>query len=156
MNRRKVDNINKMDPKKPGDVFESIHTIMHLFRSEQYRVFRDSPYKLTHLEGKLLGFFSRSPGATLKDLVCHTKQDKGQLAKLIKSLREQGLLCGQSDESDRRTVRLTLTPEGEAVHKAIRHKVGLLSKVAIKGLSSDERQQLADLLGRVKTNLEEI
>lgn len=154
MNRTIVDNVNKKPPAESKDLFELIHTIMHLFRSEQYRVLRDGPYELTHMEGKLLGFFSRHPGATLRDLVGHIKQDKGQLAKIIKSLREQGLLKGEGAEGDRRSVRLSLTAEGTAIHKTLRAQVDRLSKVAVKGLNAGERSQLASLLSRIRTNLE--
>jgi DNA-binding MarR family transcriptional regulator len=154
MNRTKVDIVNKKPEKKSDDVFEAIHTIMHLFRSEQYRVLRDGPYELTHMEGKLLGFFSRHPGATLRDLVGHMRQDKGQLARLIKSLREQGLVEGKEDAEDRRSVRLQLTPEGRAIHQTLRHRVDVLSEQAVKGLSAAERKQLVALLQRIRTNLE--
>ena len=146
----KVDIVNK----KPPEVFDLIHRIMHQFRSAQYRVLKDSPYELTHLEGKLLGFFSHHPGASLRDLVAHLKQDKGQLAKLVKSLREQGLLKGEGDEADRRSVRLSLTEEGEAVHKALKKQVGRLSALAVKGLTAAEHEQLRTLLDRVRGNLD--
>ncbi len=154
MNLTNVDNVKKKSPKEADDLFEAIHTVMHLFRSEQYRALRDERNDLTHMEGRILGFFARNPGATLRDLVEHSRQDKGQLARLIKSLREHGLLKGQSDEGDRRTVRLHLTAEGEAVHQILRHRMAQLSEVAIKSLSAGERRQLADLLHQVRTNLE--
>jgi len=156
MNRTKVDIVNKKTIKESDDVFESIHKIMHLFRSEQYRVLRDSPYELTHMEGKLLGFFERNPGASLRDLVGHMRQDKGQLARLIKSLREQGLLEGRDDEGDRRSVRIHLTAEGLAIHQTLRHQVAQLSEQAIQGLSPKERTLLVTLLHQVRTNLESV
>lgn len=151
MNRQKVDIVNK----KPEEIFELVHRIMHQFRSAQYRVLKGGPHELTHLEGRLLGFFAHHPGATLRDLVAHQKQDKGQLARLVKSLRDQGLLQGEGDAADRRSVRLSLTPEGEAIHKTLRRQVASLSGIAVKGLSGAECGQLAALLGQVRTNLEE-
>ena len=44
------------------------------------------------MEGKILGFFIRHPGATLRDLVAHLRQDKGQLARLIRSLKIRNCL----------------------------------------------------------------
>lgn len=154
MNRVKVENVNKKTVKASDDVFESIHTIMHLFRSAQYRVLRDSPYELTHMEGKLLGFFARNPGATLRDLVSHMKQDKGQLARLIRDLKDQGLLSGEGDEGDRRSVRLQLTPAGKAIHKKLWQQVQRLSELAVEGLSEAEKDKLAVLLRQVRGNLE--
>lgn len=154
MDRTIGDNVNKKPGKKSAEVFDAIHRIMHQFRSAQYRVLRDGPYELTHMEGKLLGYFSQHPGATLRDLVAHLKQDKGQLGRLIKSLKEQGLLAGQSDEGDRRSVRLRLTPEGEKVHLTLQRQVRRLSDLAVKGLTAEQFGQLADLLHQVRANLE--
>ena len=100
MSREQVDNVNKNTPDLPQDVFDSIHAVMHLFRAEQYRAFRDAPHPLTHMEGKLLGFFARRPDATLSDLVAHSGRDKGQLARLIKTLKDQGLLEASEAQAD--------------------------------------------------------
>lgn len=154
MKRTIGDIINKRPGKKSAEVFDAIHRIMHQFRSAQYRVVRDGPYELTHMEGKLPGYFSHHPDATLRDPVAHLKQDKGQLGRLIKSLKEQGLLEGQSDEGDRRSVRLRLIAEGKKAHQTLQRQVGRLSDLAVKGLSAGERAALVDLLNQVRTNLE--
>lgn len=154
MNRTKVANVNKQSAEIADAVFASIHTIMHLFRSEQYRVLREGRYDLTHMEGKILGFFIRHPGATLRDLVVHLRQDKGQLARLIRSLKDQELLEAETDAGDRRSVRLRPTREGRSVHQILQRQVQKLSEVAVKGLSASERRQLVVLLNRVRSNLE--
>ena len=154
MNRTKVAKVNKKTAEVSDDIFELIHTAMHLFRSEQYRVLRESRYDLTHMEGKILGFFVRRPGATLRDLVAHLRQDKGQLARLIRSLKDQKLLEAQTGAGDRRSVPLHPTPEGRSVHRILQQQVRKLSEVAIKGLSASERRQLVVLLHRVRSNLE--
>jgi DNA-binding MarR family transcriptional regulator len=154
MNRTKVANVNKKTAEVADDVFESIHTVMHLFRSEQYRVLREGRYHLTHMEGKILGFFIRHPGATLRDLVAHLRQDKGQLARLIRSLKDQELLEAQTDAGDRRSVPLHPTSEGRSVHQILQRQVRKLSEVAIKGLSASEGRQLVVLLHKVRSNLE--
>jgi len=149
-----VDNVNKKAAGEPAEIFDAVHRIMHLFRSEQYRVLRGGPCEITHLEGRLLGFFAAHPGATLRDLVAHLKQDKGQLARLVKSLREQGLLEGRGDGADRRAVRLELTATGRQVHRLLRRQVEKLSALAVDGLGARERAELARLLRHVRGNLE--
>jgi DNA-binding MarR family transcriptional regulator len=148
-----VDFVNQKSSGASHDIFESIHAVMHLFRAEQYRVLRDGPHDLTHMEGKILAFFARNPGAILSDLVAHAGRDKGQLARLIKNLKRKGLLGAQKNAKDRRSVRLQLTKDGLAVHKALQRQVGRLEKVAVMDFNMKERQQLATLLDRVKANL---
>ena len=154
MRRPSVAHVNKETAEIADDVFELIHTVMHLFRSEQYRVLREGRYDLTHMEGKILGFFIRHPGATLRDVVLHFRQDKGQLARLIRSLKDQELLEAESDIRDRRSLPLQPTREGRSVHQILQRQVRKLSEVAIRGLSARERRQLTILLHKVRSNLE--
>lgn len=154
MSRTKVENVNKMPAGAAEEVFESVHTVMHLFRSEQYRVLREGPYDLTHMEGKILGYFVRHPGASLRDLVAHLRQDKGQLARLIRSLRDQELLEARTGAEDRRSVALSPTRQGRSVHQLLQRQVRKLSEVAVRGLSAGERLQLVTLLHKVRSNLE--
>jgi len=140
----------------PDDVLEAIHQVMHAFRARQYRVLRDSPQGdgLTHLEGKLLGFFARHPGATQSELAAHSGKDKGQLARLIGGLRERGLLEATVDEGDRRALRLQLSAEGAAAHQALQKQSRKVAAAAMADLSAQEREQLLALLGRVKARLD--
>ncbi|MFC3607247.1 MarR family winged helix-turn-helix transcriptional regulator [Stutzerimonas tarimensis] len=137
------------------DVFESIHAVMHLYRSRQYRILRDGPHELTHMENKVLGFFHRHPGATLSDLVIYSGRDKAQVARLIKSLKDRAFLEGQAAKSDRRSVMLRLTAAGEAVHRALQEQGRFLSGIAVSGLSEDECRTLVSLLDRIRHNLDE-
>jgi DNA-binding MarR family transcriptional regulator len=150
--RKLVDKVNQFDASE--DVFERIHTIMHLYRGQQYRALRGAEYELTHMENKVLGFFARHPGATQSDLVAHSGRDKAQLARLIRGLREHGLLDAQADVADRRSVRLMLTEQGRAVQDNLHQRGTELARVALAGMSEDERKVLAALLGKVRANLE--
>ena len=94
------------------------------------------------MEGKILGFFMRHPGATLRDLVAHLRQDKGQLARVIRSLKDQELLEAQID-ADRRSVRLHPTREGRSVHQILQRQVRKLSEVAINGLTQASAANMA-------------
>lgn len=137
----------------PEDLLDLVHTVMHEYRSAQYRFLRDSHHDITHMDHKVLNFFAVHPGATQSDLAAHSGRDKAQLARLIKGLREQGLLDGKPDEADRRNIRLWLTHSGEEVHGALRQQAKRLSKKAIAGLSQTQQEQLATLLQTIRENL---
>jgi DNA-binding MarR family transcriptional regulator len=152
-----VDNVNRKSAHPSDEVFDLIHTIMHLFRSQQYRGLPDGSRHLTHMEGKLLDFFARHPGATLSDLVAYSARDKGQLGRLIKSLKEGGLLSVQKDQkTDRRSVGLELTRAGQAVHRTLRRQSERLAKLAVNDLDSEKRRQLLVLLRQIRNNLEKV
>ena len=153
--RKSVDNVNHVgSPSAAEAVIELVHDVMHQFRARQYQVLRDGEHGVTHMESKVMGFFSRHPDATLSDLVAHSGRDKAQLAKLVKGLRERGLLLGEPDPADRRNVRLCLSDAGRAVQRALRAEARTLNARAVDGLDAAEQAQLLGLLARLKANLD--
>jgi DNA-binding MarR family transcriptional regulator len=169
MNKR-VDKVNQMaqsrqeqhanqshqaDSDIADEVFEIMHTIVHLYRARQYHELRDGPHDITHMEARVLGFFARYPRATLSDLVAYSGRDKAQLTRLIHGLRDKGLLDAQTDAADRRSIRLHLTTDGKAVYKRLHQRGSRLSKVAVADLSQQEYSSLVSLLQRVRSNLED-
>lgn len=153
-----IDNVNQPAAKpsaQSGDeVLELVHTVMHQLRSQQYQAMRDGPLALTHMESKVLGYFGRLPGATQSDLVQHSGRDKAQLARLIKGLRERGLLAAEADEADRRNLRLRLTDAGQGLLRTLQQRTRKVNAQAVQGLSRAEHEQLRGLLQRLKDNLE--
>ena len=150
--RKSIDNVNQSTA-ADDSVLDIIHAVMHQYRAQQFRVLRDGPHDITHMESKVLGYFGRNAGATQSDLAQHTGRDKAQLARLIKGLRDQGLLDGEADPSDRRNTRLTLTDAGQSVRRALQQQAKRLNAVAVAGMGNTEREQLAVLLRRVSQNL---
>ena len=136
-----------------NDALETMHATMHAYRALQYRFLRDGPHPITHMDGKVLGYFGQHPGTTQRDLADHSGRDKAQLARLVKGLRDQGLLRAEPDPADRRNVKLFLTDEGQAIRLALKQQSTRLSALAVAGFSRTERDQLLGLLQRVKENL---
>ena len=142
-----------MNKDPANDPLELVHQVMHRVRTLQRGALREHG-ALTPMEARVLGFFGRQPGATLKELAEHSGRDKAQLARLIKGLREQGWLQGEADEQDRRNQCLSLTPRGEAVHQRLRSLMSGVSAQAARGLSVAERRTLSELLSRLRDNLD--
>lgn len=135
-------------------MLEQVHQLMHRYRARQYQVLRDGPHDITHMESKVLGFFGRHPGGTQSELAAHSGRDKAQLARLIKGLRERGLLEGEEDAQDRRQVRLRPSPAGAKVLELLQQQAQHLGQRALAGLSAAEQAQLSALLRRVHANLD--
>ncbi|MFT3717206.1 MarR family winged helix-turn-helix transcriptional regulator [Pseudorhodoferax sp.] len=154
--REAVDKVNHRPGQDPADdeVLELVHQVMHRFRARLFQALRQGPGALTHMESKVLGFFARRPGATQSDLIQHTGRDKAQLARLVKGLREAGLLDGEPDAQDRRSLRLRPTERGLALQRALHEQARRLQAEAVAGLSGEEQAQLLALLGRVRENLD--
>jgi DNA-binding MarR family transcriptional regulator len=148
--RKQNDNVNHS---RESEVLDLVHTVMHQYRSQQYQVLRDGPHDITHMETKVLGFFGHHPGSTQSELAQHSGRDKAQLARLIKGLRDGGLLKGEVGEEDRRSVKLSLTAEGQAVLRSLQLQGRQLNGRAVAGFSPAEVAQLIALLQRVRGNL---
>jgi DNA-binding MarR family transcriptional regulator len=151
--RKSNDNVNQLTAATDESVLDMVHHVMHQYRAQQFRVLRDGPHDITHMDSKVLGYFGRKPGATQSDLAQHTGRDKAQLARLIKGLRDQGLLHGEADPADRRNTCLTLTEAGQAVRRALQQQGKRLNAAAVAGMDTTERTQLLALLHRVSQNL---
>lgn len=134
------------------DPLDLMHQVMHGVRLQHRQVLVDQP-DLTPMDARVLGYFGRHPGATLKDLGAHSGRDKAQLARLIKGLREAGWLRAEADPEDRRNQRLWLTDAGAALHQRMSVAMREVSRRAVSGLLPQERRVLADLLVRVRDNL---
>lgn len=145
----KVNKVNQSE-----QVFDAIHSVMHLYRARQLRGLRDTPHEVTHMEYKALGFFARHPGATQGDLVAHSGRDKAQLARLLKGLRDKQLLDAAADTADRRITRLTLSAEGARVFNSLNALGTQASGVAVAGMSVEQLAQLQALLQQIRDNLE--
>lgn len=145
----------KKSPTEADEVFEMLHAIMHLFRASLQREPHDRPDELTHMEGKTLGFFARNPGATLSDLVSHSGKDKAQLTRLIKGLKERGLLEAEPSSEDRRSVRLRPSEAAMALHARFRAQGKVIAAKALTGISPEESAQLIGVLQHIRANLEE-
>jgi len=157
MMRESIDKVNHAGESPAAgerDVLELIHSAMHRYRARQYRVLRDGPHDITHMDSRVLSYFDRHPGATQSDLAAHSGRDKAQLARLVKGLRERGLLDGVPDSVDRRNLRMTLTAQGKAVQRTLQQAARRLSAQAVAGLTDAQRAQLVEMLEQVNANLE--
>src|SRR5688500_15218057 len=132
--RKSVDNVNHTARRPEDEVLDLVHTVMHQVRSQQYRVLRGGGQDITHMESKVLGYLARHPEATQRDMARDTGRDKAQLARLIKGLRERGLLASHADLADRRNQRLSLTAEGRSVLQKLELQSARLASKAVAAL----------------------
>jgi DNA-binding MarR family transcriptional regulator len=150
---KSVDNVNHA--RRPEDeVLDLVHRVMHQVRSQQYRVVRGGGHDITHMESKVLIYVARHADATQRDMARDTGRDKAQLARLIKNLRERGLLASQADPADRRNLRLSLTADGRSVLHKLEQQSKRLASKAVAALKAAEVRQLVALLRRVQHNLD--
>ena len=143
----------KSKPSADSEIFETIHSITHLYRSQQFRSLREGPHELGPMEFRALRFIARHLGCTQSDLVAHSGRDKGQVARLLRGLRDAGLVDADADPVDRRITRLSLSRRGQDLFDEVHVQGERLSELALAGLSEQERGSLQTLLAHVRENL---
>src|SRR5438128_858587 len=137
-----VDFVNQIDDEQ---LFELLHEVVHSFKAVVQAAIADDESGLAGMEARALAFLTRHPGATAGDLVKRSGRDKGQVARLIATLAERGLVV-RAEGADRRSHTLHVTPEGKAVQRRIERKRGRAAAGMFARLTPAERATFASLL----------
>ena len=107
-------------------------------------------FGLTIPDWRLIAVLARFPGSSAQALVDHTRMDKVAISRSVARLETRGLITRELSESDRRSFKLVLTAEGEAIYRDIVPLARALESELEKGLDPEERARLDDLLGRLQ------
>lgn len=94
------------------------------------------------------------PGASQTELARRAFKDKSNVGRILDLLHRRGWVERAQHPGDRRTRRISLTVEGEAVTRAVFPIVSALNEQATAGLDPAEASLLLDLLERIKRDLE--
>lgn len=135
------------------EVTDRLHAVMHGLRRHLQQALRDDAEGLGPMEARCLNYFAHHDGHTQSDLVQHAGRDKAQIARLVKALRERGLLISHPDPADGRVQRLGLTAAGRNLHRRLQQHRVRFEKTLTAGLSAQERTTLLALLDRLEDNL---
>jgi DNA-binding MarR family transcriptional regulator len=140
-------------PEAAGDaVFEQMHEIMFLFRSQLSQLIREDGGDIPGMALKVLAFFARHPRSTQMQLVQHSGRDKGQVARLVKDLTERGLLHRGEATAGQRS-GLALTEHGQLIYRRLQRQRAQLVNKLTSALSPQEQAQLRRLLEKLKAPL---
>lgn len=100
-------------------------------------------------EWRVMAVVSEQGRLTQAGLVAATQMDKMTVSRGVTALVERGLLT-RAPAGDRRTLELTLTEEGNALHAEIAPLALAIEAELMAGFSKTERAQLLALLRRVE------
>ena len=153
------DNVDKVNHR--GDepsALDLMHTLMHQIKRRMQQATQAASeaegIALAPMEARTLGFYARHPGATAQDLVEHAGRDKAQVARLVKSLVERGLLATATDPQDRRRQTLQLTPAGRRFERRMAVARQQVERAVMAGVSAEEAELLRRCLGQMVAALD--
>lgn len=104
---------------------------------------------------RMLQLCQRHPGITQQGLAQLTGRDKGQVARLVKELVDEGLLSREDHPEDRRSHCLSPTTQGLEAVKRFESADAAVAQLIFGELSAAELNSLTELLIRLKVRLDE-
>lgn len=95
------------------------------------------------------------PGIIQEKLAEMIKVDRTTAARAIKRLEEKGMIQRVSDQTNKKIKKLYPTDKGKKIYPFIIREHHYSTQVAVKGLASEEVEQLQKLLKKVRQNVSE-
>ncbi len=108
---------------------------------------------ITALQWRLMIYLRRFEGIRQGPLAELIEVEPITLSRMVDRLEEAGLVERRGDPTDRRAWLLYLTPRAEELLTGMRCTTDALAEDATDGLSAAEREQLIELVERVRANL---
>jgi DNA-binding MarR family transcriptional regulator len=144
-----------MKPAANPDVLERLHRLVTLFHRRMHDAVRRDGDGLAPMEARSLSYLARHEGSTQREMVLHTGRDKAQIARIVRTLLDRGLVESTPDPADGRSQRLRLTAGGRAMQRRMQHHRGKFEQALCRGLDAAEQQALVAQLDRLLANVDE-
>ena len=137
----------------------TVDTMQLLRFSRRFGKYYDRSFAPLLAEGLTLGevhvllFLANNPGCdTARDVTELRGMSKSQVSQAVELLAAEGFLLRTPDEADRRVVHLSITPAGLPLARECQTIQTACGQRLLAGLSEEQEQQLALLLGTVLDN----
>jgi DNA-binding MarR family transcriptional regulator len=111
--------------------------------------------EVTLPQARALRAIASSEACTMGELAGSLRVTMGAATGLVDRLVQQGLVQREPDPSDRRVVRVRLTPAGQRAHAALVRGIRRRLSAALEKLSPEQRAQVAAALAMLRDALGE-
>jgi DNA-binding MarR family transcriptional regulator len=137
-----------------GETYRAEDSIGFLMKVALHGIRRDvdarmAMHGLTDAQWGPLFLIVQGKGQCNSDLARASGHDSGALTRMVDRLEAKGLVKRVRSPSDRRVVRLELTPEGERAAAIVPYVIADVLNEHCAGLSPAELETLKDLLRRI-------
>ena len=103
---------------------------------------------ITPPQFNLLERVANFPGSSMREIAEGLNLTPPTVSVAVRRLEKKGFLLRKPDAQDKRSIRLYLTKEGEALYQRGEVFRRSMAKRLLSGLSAEEKTQLTNLLGR--------
>ena len=142
-----------MKPSANPEILESLHLLVSVFHRRMHEAVREDGEGLAPMEARTLRFLAHHEGSTQRDMTQHTGRDKAQIARIVKTLLERGLVQSTPDPEDGRSQRLRLTAAGRAMQRRMQQHRARFEQALARGFDESEQAALVAQLDRMVANV---
>ena len=112
-------------------------------------------YSLTQMEYSILLFLHRNSACDTASSIVRTGQfTKSHVSAAIKALEERGLITGEHEGNNNKTIHLRLTDMAEKILQEAADATERYKKRLFTGFSGEELHQMRNYFGRICENAE--
>lgn len=157
---KQVDNVNQSAMTKPSPTNQrvALQALMALFggvkQAMRQQLLSDGDVASGPVTLSVLRHCQRQPGITQQGLAQLTGRDKGQVARLVKELLDQGLLTREAHPDDKRSHRLQPSAAGLAACKRFEQAEAEVAARLFGDLSAATLLAMHAELARLKARLD--
>lgn len=113
------------------------------------------PFGLTPLQWGILCCLWQEDGLPTLQISKQLQQRSGNVTVALPLMEKQGYIQRQCDQSDRRILRVWLTPEGRQLKNVLPQQAQELDRQLFESLSEDERASFSEMINRLRCTLED-
>ena len=111
-------------------------------------------YGLTQMEFHILLFLANNPECdTAAQIIKKRAFTKSHVSVSVRSLEERGLLVGEYQGINRRTIHLKLTDSAAPIISDGKNVQKKAAEIICRGFSPDEHRKLFEFMNRINTNI---
>lgn len=112
-----------------------------------------APLELTLFQWRAISTIRRFGACVMSELSAFTAVDRTTLTRSVDQLVRRGLIARDVPESDRRQVRLSLTPEGQTLYDQAVDQLLRFNRDALQGVDEARRREISRDLATIIRNL---
>lgn len=112
-------------------------------------------HQLSFEEGVILFMVSENPKIHISHIARELHKDKATISRGVNALVGKGLCLKTQDVCDKRTILLTLTPNGEKALHLIKDKIKKLESLFLQRFSQEEISACLHMLGEMRSMIKE-
>lgn len=141
---------------REGNSADTLHGVLKLANKlmAPFSTYLEHQYKISLNEFRLLMLIGRFPNAASHELVDLTGVNPMSVSRAVAALQKHGRIVVDRDETNRRRKKLSLTPEGERLYKAMRPQTDSVADYLVSRLKPVEIANFNAMLDKLIDTLE--